>query len=226
MRTRRRKRLLLDVDEVMADFLSPVFALVGASRGRAIGPHDFEGWDFFATLSAEERRDVFAEVSRPGWCASLAVKPGTEAALLHLRSIVDVYAVTKPFPSPTWVHERDRWLVERLGFTSEQIVHTGAKHICRGDAFLDDNPDNVVRWNEEHPKAVAMLWHSPNTRLLGHDHLRVHGWDDVVLRVSALVSAEGRHDDRREDHEGHEGHEGRHGTLRRILRRILGPGRA
>ena len=182
----RRKRLLVDVDEVLASFQAAMLDALERLFGKRIRPEAYEVWDAFSLLSPEETEGVIAEIRKPGWCASMQVTPGAHEALIELRTLVDVYAVTSPFKSPTWVHERDAWLVEKLGFESDQIVHTKAKHICRGDAFLDDKPENVERWRQEHPDALAMLWHIPNTRLLGYDDIRVRSWDEVIERVRKL----------------------------------------
>lgn len=187
MRAPERKRLLVDVDEVLADFQTPVLKLMTRILGRQIRADDFEVWDCFSLLSEKERKRVFSKIEKPGWCASLAVKPGVGEALGELRELVDVYAVTSPFHSPTWVHERNAWLVDNLGFTRAQIVHTSAKYLCEGDAFLDDNPDHTKHWREEHPGGLCMLWHIPNTRKLGFDDIRVRSWDEVLARVRVMV---------------------------------------
>lgn len=187
MTARKRKRLLVDVDEVLADFQTPALLLMDAALGRRITPDDFEVWDCFSLLSEDDRKWVFSKIECPGWCASLAVKPGAKEALGELRELVDVYAVTNPFPSPTWVHERITWLINNLGFTRAQIVHTSAKYLCDGDAFLDDNPENVMRWNAEHPDGMHMLWHIPNTRKLGFDDIRMRSWDEVINKVRGMI---------------------------------------
>ena len=186
----RKRRLLSDVDEVLADFQGPFFETVHRLFGRKLGPEDCQVWDCFSLLGVEEKQAVFTEIEKPGWCAALKPKPGAQEAIERVRSFMDVYAVTSHFPtSKTWVHERDEWLKEHFNFTGKDIVHTSAKYLVKGDAFLDDNPSHVVRWGEEHPDGLAMLWHIPNTRKLGHDDLRVRGWDEVIAKVAKLVEA-------------------------------------
>ncbi len=181
-----RKRLLVDVDEVLADFQTPMFDALFDLYGRRMKPEDCEVWDCFSVMTPNEKRGVFSIIEHPGWCSSLRPKDGARTAIEALRKIVDVFAVTSPFPSRTWVHERDHWLKTHFDFSNKEIVHTSAKYLVKGDAFLDDNPAHVIEWKREHPEALAMLWHIPNTRLLGHDDLRVRSWNEVIAKVGAI----------------------------------------
>lgn len=182
-----RKRLLIDVDEVLVDFQSPALALLEKHCGRRLTPLDYKVWDMFTVFTEEEKTVVFAEIGKPGFCRGLKPKEGALAAVMDLRTMVDVIAVTSHFPSPTWVHERDAQLIEDFGFKRREIVHTSAKYLCAGTYFLDDNPAHVTAWAEEHPSGIAMLWHIPNTRLLGLDDIRMKSWDEVMHRVRSTL---------------------------------------
>jgi 5'(3')-deoxyribonucleotidase len=180
-----RKRLLVDVDEVLADFQTPMFEALYELYGRRASAEDCEVWDCFSLMSPNEKKGVFSIIEHPGWCRALKPKDGAIEAIARLRELVDVYAVTSHFPtSRTWVHERDEWLQDHFKFDRRHIVHTSSKFIISGDAFLDDNPDHVMSWLRENPTGLAMLWHIPNTRNLGFDHLRVKAWDEVVEEIT------------------------------------------
>jgi 5'(3')-deoxyribonucleotidase len=183
---RTRKRFLCDVDEVLADFQSPTFEIIGRLLKRQLTQYDYDVWDVFSLFTKEEVELLFTEIERPGFCRSLKPLPGAIDAIKELRQIADVYVVTSPFHSETWVAERDAWLMEHFGFTRKQIVHTSAKYLVEGDAFLDDNPSHVLHWKEEHPDGLAMLWHIPNTRKLPHDDVRVFTWERVIEEVKSL----------------------------------------
>src|ERR1700677_4537513 len=120
----RRKRLLIDVDEVLADFKTPALGALERLCGRKLTADDYDVWDMFTVFSEDEKVKVYAEVGRPGFCRNLEPKLGALQAVHELRQMVDVFPVTSPFPSPTWVHERTEWLVSLFGFTRHEIVHT------------------------------------------------------------------------------------------------------
>ncbi len=181
--------MLVDVDEVLVDFQNAALRLLERMCGRIIRPDDYEVWDMFTLFTEEEKRTVIAEIEKPGFCRALRPKEGAIAAVSELRSVVDVFAVTSHFTSPTWVHERDAQLMEEFGFKRREIVHTSAKFLVAGEFFLDDNPSHVGAWADEHPQGYAMLWHIPNTRKLGFDDIRVKSWAEVLERVKARLPA-------------------------------------
>lgn len=182
-----KKRLLVDVDEVLADFQTPVLAIVDELFGRKLTPHDFDTWDLFSIFTKEERDQIFARISVPGFCLQFQPKEGAVDAIRELRKTHHVTPVTRPFPSPTWVHDRMLWLYDHFDIKEPEIVNTAAKHLIQGDALLDDNPQHVLDWIETHPTGMGMLWHIPNTRnMTQYDYLRVHTWAEVIEKVQAL----------------------------------------
>jgi 5'(3')-deoxyribonucleotidase len=101
-----------------------------------------------------------------------------------------VVAVTTRFkPSKTWAFERDAWLSELFGFnTDDDIIYTGAKELVYGDVFVDDKPDNIIKWKKRHPNGLAILFMYANTDVsaipadLGHEV--AHNWYDVMAHVN------------------------------------------
>jgi 5'(3')-deoxyribonucleotidase len=183
----RKKRFLVDVDDVLCDFKTPVIALIQELFGIEVVLEELHHWDVFALLTEEQRIILFREISRPGYCAGLLPNEGAQDAIEELRQVVDVVVATRPFISPTWVYERMHWLIDHFGFTEHTIINTAAKHMIRGDALLDDNPENVLAWKEEHPQGAGLLWATPNTENMRQcDHFRVRTWPEVLIRVKAL----------------------------------------
>jgi 5'(3')-deoxyribonucleotidase len=181
-----RPRLLVDVDEVLADFQTPAFAVIHKITGRSYKPDDFLVWDIFGVLSDEEAQAVFDVMEQPGFCSSLQPTPGAIEAIEELREFAEIYAVTSPQHNRHWVYERTEWLLEHFKLNKAHIIHTAAKYLVRGDAFLDDKPEHVEHWAHENPDKLAMLWHIPNTRNLGQGLLRVRSWSEVINRVRSL----------------------------------------
>lgn len=176
--------LLVDVCEVLADFATPALVVVSEVMGRPWGLGDApkDNWDLFAELDEEQKAKAFAKFSVKGYCLSLEPKDGAKDFIQEARKLANVYAVTSPMhDSPFWVYERTQWLRDHFGFDRKHIVHTDAKYLCHGDAFLDDNPGHVMRWKERHPDGLGMMWSTThNARLKGYEELRVHSWEEVL----------------------------------------------
>lgn len=178
---------LIDVDEVLGDFVTPALVIVSDVLKRPWGLDDCpdDNWDMFATLSKDEKLDVFSRMNDAGFCVSLKVTPGSQDFIRELQARRNVYAVTAPHHgSLYWVPERYAWLGDHFGIDRKHVIHTDAKYLCKGKEFLDDNPGHVQRWKERHPEGDGMLWSTThNKRLKGHDELRVHSWEEVLRRA-------------------------------------------
>jgi len=179
----KRLRFLTDVDEVLGDFQIPALRIMERITGRRYTPESFTEWDMFSLVSDEEKRAVFAEIEKPGWCQNVQPLPGAIDFIKEVRKHCDVFVVTSPFHSNTWVAERYAWLAKHFDFKSSEVVHTSAKHLVVGDVFLDDNPSNIDKWCAAHPGKLGMLWHIPNTRLMPYDHVRVRSWEEALKRT-------------------------------------------
>lgn len=174
--------ILVDVDEVLADFQTPALRVIEEVTGRRYAPSDFKQWDIFSVLSKEELEAVFETLRKPGVAASLTPTPGSQEFIQELSELGTVVIVTSPFRSPTWVSERIQWLWDHFRIPHKRVVNTGAKHLVYGRALLDDNPDHVANWLARHPGELGMLWHIPNTRDLEHPN-RMHTWAEVIDQV-------------------------------------------
>lgn len=181
--------MLVDVDEVLADFQTPAFEAIYQITGRRYTQEDFLVWNIFEVLSPEELKALDAILEAPGFCTALRPKPHACEAIEKLRDFADIYAVTSPQHNRHWVYERTEWLKQFFAFNKKEVIHAHAKYLVRGDAFLDDKPEHVQEWSKEHPDKLAMLWHIPNTRTLGHGLLRVYTWDEVIQRVKEVAEA-------------------------------------
>lgn len=183
-----RKRFLVDVDEVLSDFHTPFFEVVLRVLGRTVTVEDFPEWDLFSIFTREERAALIVEVSKPGYCSDFPVLEGAKEAIEELRSFMHVVPITRPFDhSPTWVYDRSRWLSKHFGFKPTEVISTAAKYVAKGHVFLDDNVENVIGWQAEHPDGVGMLWHSHFTKAhTQHDGIRIYGWDEVIRKARSL----------------------------------------
>ena len=91
-----RPRVLLDVDGVLADFLTPALAFVEKLTGKTYQEADMTTWDIFEVVGKEWEQPFFEACNRPGFAASLAVYPGAQEGVARLREVAEVYIVTSP----------------------------------------------------------------------------------------------------------------------------------
>lgn len=181
-------RILLDCDGVLSDFVGHAINTIEVLRATGYTSENFPTWNVAGVLDPEEQeiaKDVF---SSPGWCDAMPAYPGAREAVDRLRLLGEVYFVTAPYPSESWMPERAAWLEREMGATPRDWVLTHAKHLCVGDAFVDDKLENVVKWHQHHPKALAVLWDSIGVPLSGEDIppgvLVTHDWDVLLTELT------------------------------------------
>lgn len=185
-----RRRVLLDVDGVLADFLSATFEFLRDWTGRSWTTMDLMSWEIFdhpELLSFKERG--YEQWRTQGFCGTLQPYQGAQAAVASMQEVADVYILTSPMDSLYWVHERDAWLKQHFGINRKNIIHTSAKYVCSGDVLVDDRHDNIVQWLEHHPEGLGVLWaHKYNDGLaLPTGAVRTASWEDLVGMVRDIA---------------------------------------
>jgi len=194
---KKRLRILMDIDGVVADFMATALDIVEKLSGDRYHPTDFHAWDIFETIPREHELDFLDAFKVKGTCLGIPLIPGSKEGVDGLRARGDLYVVTSPMGCvETWSHERDAWLKQHFEIPTSKIIHTSAKYVCAGDWLIDDKPANITPWLEHNPNGKAMLWHhNYNAKEdLGPRVHRVHNWVDVFAILDAETTT-GRFDD-------------------------------
>lgn len=181
---------LLDVDQVLADFVTPAIEVMSQVLGRpwTLAEAPADEWDMFTVLTEEQKRSVDGIIDAPGWCSALKPLPGSQDAVAELQKRCNLFVVTDPgIGGRQWVHERNIWLRDLYGLDRKRFIYTASKFMVEGDFFLDDHPRHILSWQERHPRGVGMVWSTEhNRRLKGYDSRRVGSWEEVLRRVKAV----------------------------------------
>ena len=156
-----KPRVLLDVDGVLADFVTPALRVVEQITGAPPHPDCHTDWDLFKDYPKEVETKFYDEFKKEGWCAALPVYPGAQDGVEALRRVADVYFVTSPMHGPHWAFERTEWLVKHFGARYDHVVHTNAKYLCKGDILVDDKWQHLNNWFGQHADGVGILWEQP-----------------------------------------------------------------
>lgn len=184
-----RPRILLDVDGVLADFVTAFLAVVRFQLGRDHVPEDVTQFNLASSLGLSKLEfDQCAEiVSASGFCRTLSVYPGATDGVAALHRIADVYIVTSPWNSNrTWTYDREQWLAEHFGIPHSRVVHTSAKHLVRGDVLVDDKTETLHTWQAEHPTGRAIQWTTPHNRADAWEGWATSSWVDLCRMVGAV----------------------------------------
>lgn len=185
----KRLKVLVDCDGVLADFLLAVLTWVHERTGKKYYPFNVTEYDVLASIGEEHLKEIMQEhAGKGGWCSSFKPIAGARRALDMLRLEHDVVCVTTQMSTPCWAFEREKWLQEQMGFKKDDIIFTKGKHHVPGDIFLDDSGENCIKWHEEHPNAITVVWDTPYNQdaapsCPARNFRRVKNWHDFIAMV-------------------------------------------
>lgn len=153
---RPRKRLLLDVDGVIYNFID-----LWRHCANYVDVHtedtDRRDWNLSERYGLTDEDDARVE-GELMLCDNRVVVPfdGALAGIKTLqRSGWDIYYVTQPLiGNHQWEDCRRQWF-RHYGLDDNRLVFTSQKHICSGDVFVDDNADNVINWKAHNPNGIG-----------------------------------------------------------------------
>lgn len=179
-------RLLLDVDGVCANFTAPLLKHITNLLDRHDNPcTDDEITEFdIAKAFGLPPELVYEPVGLAGYCRDLKPYDGAAEGIEILRKRgIAVRACTTPFDSDWWSREREKWLVEKLGFDRKHIIQVHEKESCAGAALVDDKTSTLVAWQAAHPNDRAILFSRPWNLKDKWEGSRVADWPSLVSTV-------------------------------------------
>jgi 5'(3')-deoxyribonucleotidase len=193
-----RPHVLLDVDGVLADFVQAALNVLLAETGVAVNPSTITTWELFDSVPNEYRGwkgEVYSRLADRGGCLGIPVYPGAQEGVARLREIADVTIVTSPFEgSPTWMHERERWLAHHFGIDRKHVIHATEKHRVHGDVFIDDKLAHLHAWSAHWSRlgfeCHAVLWETPRVSTYPQEIAsvkRAKHWGDVCAIVDRVA---------------------------------------
>ena len=178
------KRLLLDVDGIIGNFTKLYLDCLLEGTGIKKMEDDVDQWDIATALEITPEQDAMAWniLSLPHRAFNIEPYPYAVDAVKVFATLFDVYFVTSPTDSPTWVYDRNQWLRQYFGNLGKKVVHTTQKHICGGDYFVDDKPGAAAEWQEHNQNGVGIIW----DRLYNRDVKgpRVKGWNSLFKMLT------------------------------------------
>ena len=170
------KRLIIDMDDVMADatgqFINYYETEFGVRVDRAILDGKGEGEGF------PGNHHIIAEFPfRKGFFRTMAVKENCQEVMARLNKKYEVFIVSAAMEFPQCLPEKLQWLGEHFPFlTWKQFVFCGSKSVVCGDYMIDDLIYNLEDFNGE-----KFIFTAPHNVHLNHFG-RLNDWKEVGKR--------------------------------------------
>lgn len=167
-----RKKIAIDMDEVLADTLGAIIDGVNERANLGITVESLNGQKLKHVIP--EHDGLVTEILRePGFFRHLKVMPNAQEVVEKLNEHYDVYIATAAMDVPTSFHDKYEWLLEHFPFLDPQHFFCGRKNIINADYLIDDNPRQLAIFEGESIMYTAV--HNMNH----HEYKRVNGWKDV-----------------------------------------------
>lgn len=125
-----RKKIAIDMDEVLADTLGEIIDAVNERANLGITIESLNGKKLKHMMP--EHEGLVTEVLRePGFFRRLKVMPHAQEVVEKLNDHYDVYIATAAMDVPTSFHDKYEWLLEFFPFLNPQhFVFCGRKKYC------------------------------------------------------------------------------------------------
>jgi 5'-nucleotidase len=169
-----RKRIAIDMDEVMADALSRHLELYNADLDPAFTRDDLQGRHLGEAVPEEHRERVRQYVRNIGFFKDLPVIEGSQEVIRDLQQRYDIYITTAAMEFPNSFVEKYDWLHQHFpSIPWTHMVFCGDKSIIAADYLIDDHARNFIGFRGE-----GILFNAPHNM---HEtgYRRVASWQEV-----------------------------------------------
>ena len=169
-----KKRLLIDMDHVMADITTQYIKWYKDATGTEMERIDLLGKP--EDLAFPQPQLIRGFLHMPGFFRSAPVMPDSQDVIKELNELYDLSVVSAAMEFPQSLIEKFEWLGEHFPFISwKQIIFCGSKKAITGDFMIDDHFKNLNNFNGE--KLLFTATHNMYTHIDGY--IRVNSWAEV-----------------------------------------------
>lgn len=169
--TRKKPILLIDQDDVLAEYIKAVTIKFNEKFNSSFKPKDCVSWDLVSIfgegiLEVMHDPQIFREL-----------EPVADAIetfeRLYKSGLFEMYIVTAARPSS--VEAKYEWLKKYMPFLPEKnVIVCMAKHMIKGDYLFDDGMHNIEAFEDAGGKPI--VFDRPHNHRCEDDYKRVNGW--------------------------------------------------
>lgn len=166
-----KKRIALDMDEVIADVAPKFLHLYEKHHGVKLVKEDYWGKKIYHIHGAERIRDFVFE---KGFFADLPVMEGSQEVVKALHEHYDIFITTAAMEFRNSFEDKYDWLKQHFPFIHwKNIVFMGDKSILNADYMIDDNIFNLKTFSGK--GLLYTAYHNVNET----GYTRLNNWQEV-----------------------------------------------
>jgi 5'(3')-deoxyribonucleotidase len=139
-----RKRIALDMDEVVADVMPKFIKVYEKEFGKLLKREDYWGKKVYDIPGAEHVRNVLHD---KGFFRDLPLMANSQEVVRELNERYDIFFTTAAMEFRNSLEDKYDWLLDHFPFISwKNFVFCGDKRILRADYMIDDHPRNLLKF--------------------------------------------------------------------------------
>lgn len=170
-----RKRIAVDMDEVIADSLARHIAWYNKAFNRSITREELNGAEFVDYVPEEHRASVADFPREETFFEDLPVIEGSREVVARLAEKYEVFIATAAMEYPNSFKAKYEWLEKHFSFIPwTHIVFCGDKGVIAADYLIDDHASHFENFGGE-----GILFTSPHN-IGQNDYRRVDNWKEVA----------------------------------------------
>ena len=180
--SRARKRICVDMDEVIADAVAENLKRYNREFKESLTVEDLQGRVIWDAIHPSRHAALEGFLCSEDFFAVLQVMPDAARVLQALQAEYEIFIATAAMEVPTSFVAKYEWLAKHFPFISpSHVVFCGDKSILRADFLIDDNPRQLRRFTGQ-----GVLFHS-------HHNVGVTEWPRVKdwLEVEQMFLGKG-----------------------------------
>ena len=167
-----RKRIAIDMDEVIADFLTKILRVYKERYGEDLPKEAYWGKKVYQNSGLEPLRD---ELYKKGFFRDFPVIEGAQEGVKALMEHYDVFITTAAMEFRNCFEDKYDWMLEHFPFVHwKNIVFCGDKSVFNTEYMIDDHAYNLETF-----RGKGLLFTAPHnvneTRFT-----RVNNWSEVL----------------------------------------------
>ncbi|GJM34709.1 MAG: putative 5'(3')-deoxyribonucleotidase [Saprospiraceae bacterium] len=167
-----RKRIAIDMDEVIADVTPKFLDLYEDRYGKRLKREEYWGKKIYQINGAVELRETLQD---KGFFADLPVIPESQEGIRELMEHYDVFITTAAMEFRSSFEDKYDWLKVHFPFIHwKNIVFCGDKSILRAEYMIDDHAKNLRTFQGKG------LLYTATHNIHETEFTRVNNWAEVM----------------------------------------------
>jgi 5'(3')-deoxyribonucleotidase len=168
------KRIVTDMDDVIADTLAKYIRVCNAELGLRVSKTDLGEQDLWHFVGRDNFPRIRAIVEQADFFADLDVMPDAQDVLRKLMTRYEVFISSSAMEVPSSFMAKFHWIEKHFPFVpSSHLVFCGDKSIINADYLIDDRERHFKNFRGE-----GILFSAPHNMTV-EGYRRVNCWRDV-----------------------------------------------